>query len=204
MRSRWIDGREQLGQRGGHRLQQRALAHEVDVGFHREARARQRTLPGDDVGAIEAQRVGQHQPALDAALLAAVAVVVEQAMHPLAAQLAVVRAGHQRGVLARHRRLVAVAVERPRLHLALVELAAVQEAMERVLVVVALGADRADGGLQLRRRHQAARTRTCGGDTRQAACPSWRAAAAWHRGRRNSRRARSPGSRRVRPRRWPT
>ena len=37
--------REQLGQRGGHRLQQRALAHEVDVGFDREARGRQRALP---------------------------------------------------------------------------------------------------------------------------------------------------------------
>ena len=80
-----------------------------------------------------------------------IAVVVEHAVHPLAAQLAVVHAAHQRGVLARHGRLVAVAVERPGLHLALVELAAVQQAMERMLVVVALGADRADGGLELGR-----------------------------------------------------
>ena len=77
------------------------------------------------------------------------AVVIEHAVHPFAPQLAVERAAHQGGVLARHARLVAVAVERPGLHLALVELAAVQEAMEGVLVVVALGADRADGRFQL-------------------------------------------------------
>ena len=81
----------------------------------------------------------------------AVAVVVEHAVHPFAPQLAVVHAAHQGGVLARHAGLVAVAVERPGLHLALVELAAVQQAMERVLVVVALGADLADGRLQLGR-----------------------------------------------------
>ena len=98
-----VDGRrEQLGQRGGHRLQQRALAHEIDVGLDGEARGRQRALHGDHVGAVEAQRVGEHQPALDAALLAAGAVMIEHAMHPFAAQLAVVRAAHQGGILARH------------------------------------------------------------------------------------------------------
>ena len=85
-------GREQLGERGGHRLQQRALAHEIDIGLDGKARGGQRALHGDDVGAVEAERVGQHQPALDAALLAAVAVVIEQAVHPLAPQLAVVHA----------------------------------------------------------------------------------------------------------------
>jgi len=81
--------------------------------------------------------------------------VGEQAMHPFAAQVAVVHTAHQGRVLTRHARLIAVAVERPGLHLALVELAAVQQAVEGVLVVVALGADRADGGLELGRGHEA-------------------------------------------------
>ena len=102
-----------------------------------------------DVVAVEAEAVGQHQPALDAAFLLAVAVVIEHAMHPFAAQLAVVEAADEGGVLARHRRLVAVAVERPGLHLRLLELAAVQHVMERMLVVVALGADRADRRLEV-------------------------------------------------------
>jgi len=50
-------------------------------------------------------------------------------------------AAHQGGVLARHGGLIAVAVERPGLHLALVEFAAVQQLMEGMLVVIALGAN---------------------------------------------------------------
>ena len=79
------------------------------------------------------------------------AVVLEHAMDPVAAQLAVEDAAHERGVLARHGRLIAVAVERPGGDLALVELAAVQKLMERVLVVVALGADGLDRRLEFLR-----------------------------------------------------
>src|SRR6185503_12702942 len=95
----------------------------------------------------------------DTTLLAAAAIVIQQAMHPFAPKIAIVYAAHQRGILARHRRLVAEAVERPGLHLALIELAAVQEAMERVLVVVALRADSADGRFQLGRAHGGAHRR---------------------------------------------
>src|SRR5690606_13013131 len=73
-------------------------------------------------------------------------------------------AAHQGGVLARHRSLVAVAVERPGLHLALVEPAGVEQAVERVLVVVALSADRADLLLELLGRHRA---------HRMTSMPSW-------------------------------
>ena len=75
-------------------------------------------------------------------------------MHPFAAQLAVVEAADQGGVLARHGRLVAVAVERPGLHLRLCQLAAVQQVMERMLVVIALGADGADRRLEFGNRHR--------------------------------------------------
>ena len=149
MRSRWIAGANSSVKRRGDGLHQRAFAHERHVGLHGKARGRQRPAHGSDVLAVEPEGVGEHQPALDAAFLAAGAIVVENAMHPFAAQLAVVHPADEGGVLARHAGLVAVAVESPGLHLALVELAAVQKAMEGMLVVVALGADRADGRLQL-------------------------------------------------------
>src|SRR5262249_33763722 len=92
--------------------------------------------------------VGQDQPALDAAFLLAEPVMVHDAMDPIAAKLAVVTTAHQRRVLPRHRRLIAVAVESPGLYLALVQLAAMQQLMKRMLVVVTLGADGAQLLLQ--------------------------------------------------------
>ncbi len=121
-----------------------------------EARRGQGALHADHVIAVEPERVGENEPALDAALLRTETVVVVDAMQPFAAELAVVRAAHQGGILARHAGLVTVAVERPGLHLALGELAAVQQLMERVLVVIALGADRADRRLEFSLGHRLA------------------------------------------------
>src|SRR5262249_7945071 len=67
---------------------------------------------------------------------------------PIAPELTVVAPAYQGRVLARHCRLVAVAVEGPSPHLALVQLAAVKQLMERMLVVIALGADGAEFLLQ--------------------------------------------------------
>src|SRR5690606_27191902 len=64
-----------------------------------------------------------------------------------------------------HRCLVAVAIERPGLHLAFVELAGMEEAVERVLVVIALGADRTDLLLELLWRHRLRH--------RMTSMPSW-------------------------------
>ena len=127
---------------------QRLLAHEMDIGLDREFRRRQRAFLAHDVVAVEPEAVGQDQPALDAALVLAVAVVVGDAVEPFAAELPVVAAAHEGSVLARDRRLIDVAVQRPRLHLPLVQLAAVQEVVERVQVVVALGPDRAQRGFE--------------------------------------------------------
>lgn len=55
---------------------------------------------------------------------------------------------HQR-VLYRDRALVIVAIKRPGLHLPLVELAAVQQLMEGVQIVIACRADVAQLGLKL-------------------------------------------------------
>src|SRR5689334_20841223 len=73
-------------------------------------------------------------------------------MHPGSPELAIMHAADERRVLAGHRRLVAVAVERPGLHLSLVELAAVQEVMERVKIMVTLRPDAADFSFDLARR----------------------------------------------------
>src|SRR5689334_57708 len=70
-------------------------------------------------------------------------------MHPLAAQLPVIGSAHQGGVLARYGGLVAVTVERPGLHLAFVQLAAVEQAMKWVQVVITLVSDLTDRGLEL-------------------------------------------------------
>src|ERR1700758_2647718 len=59
---------EQLGERGGDRFQRRLVAHKMDVGFDCKARRRQDPFGRLDVGAIEAEALGQLQPALDAAL----------------------------------------------------------------------------------------------------------------------------------------
>ena len=85
------------------------------------------------------------------------AVVIENAMRPFAAQLAIVDAADEGGVLARHRRLVAVAVERPGLHLRLVELAAVQHVMKGMQVVIALRRRRRGSRLRSRPAASAAR-----------------------------------------------
>src|SRR5687767_12595447 len=67
--------------------------------------------------------------------------MVEDAMRPVAAEFAVVAAAQKRGVFARNRRLVAITVERPGLHLAFVQLPAMQELMKGMFIVIALGAD---------------------------------------------------------------
>src|ERR1700734_171330 len=67
--------------------------------------------------------------------------MVGDPVYPFAAQLAILAARDQRSVLARNRRLIDEAIERPGLHLALVELAVVQKAVERMQVVIAHGSD---------------------------------------------------------------
>ena len=126
MRSRWIFGANKFGERGGHRHRQRLLGRRSAHRPRPRSAWRAGRLLGHHIGAVEAEAVGQDQPAFDAALLLAEPVMIVDAADPFAAQFAVVGARHQRGVLARHGVLIAIAVERPGLHLALVHLAAMQ------------------------------------------------------------------------------
>src|SRR5690606_19339744 len=113
-----------------------------------EAGRRQDALGRLDIGAIEAEAVGQLQPAVDAALAADLAVMVLDAVAPFEARGAVAEARQDDGVLDRDGALIIEAVERPGLNLPLVQLAAVQKLMERMEVVVARGADIAKPRLQ--------------------------------------------------------
>src|SRR5580698_901198 len=69
-------------------------------------------------------------------------------MHPLAAQVAIFAARNEGRVLARDGGLIDEAVQRPGLHLPLVELAVMQKAVERMQVVVAHGTDRSKRRLE--------------------------------------------------------
>src|ERR1700722_17799003 len=79
--------------------------------------------------------------------------MVGDPMHPFAAQFAILAARDQRRVLARDRRLIDEAGERPGLHLPLVELAVVQEAVERVQIVIAHGTNGAQRRFERIGRH---------------------------------------------------
>src|SRR5215813_4516678 len=142
-------GREQLGQRGGDRFEQRLLAYEMDIGIDRKAGRWQKSAQRHDIVAIEPDAVGELEPARDAAFVGRFAVVVVEAAAPLAPQLLIIAARDQVGVLLRDLGLVVVAVERPGLHLPLGALAAVQEMVKRMAAVIAPRADVAQARFQL-------------------------------------------------------
>ena len=138
----------------GDRFQQALFAHEVQIGLHREARARQQGTARFDQLAWQAQRVGEVQPTRDAAVAGAVAIVVENALAPDAAQCGVFHPRQDRRIFQRNAALVFKTVQCPGLHLAAIELAVVQQCMERMLVVIQARADRAQIRLQLVGREQ--------------------------------------------------
>ena len=136
------DGRrEQLRERRRDRLEQALLGDEVHIGLDREAGARQQALERGDVVAVEAEAVGELEPARDAALPRRGAVVIDQAAAPFAADFAVGAARDQARILHRDHRLVVIAVERPGLDLALGAFAAMQQMMERMQAMIAPRAD---------------------------------------------------------------
>src|SRR6266540_2312192 len=120
----------------------------MNVGVDRESRRRKDAFGGFDICAVEAESFGQLQPALNAALRAKIAVVILEPVSPLDPDAAVAEARDDNRVLDRNRALIVVAVERPRLNLSLVQLAAVQEPMKRVQVVITRRADLSERGLE--------------------------------------------------------
>src|SRR5882724_11247773 len=141
--------REQLGERGGDGLQRRLVAAEMHIGFDREARRGQNAFGRFHIGAVEPEAFGELQPALDAALGADVAVMVLDPVPPFHPDGAVAEARDHHRVLERDRALIIIAVQRPGLHLALVQLAAMQQPVKRMQAVVACRADLAQRCFQL-------------------------------------------------------
>src|ERR1700722_3185616 len=142
-------GREQFGERGGNGLERRLVADEMHIGVHRKARRRQDALGRFHIGAVEPQSLGQLQPALDAALGSEIAVMVFYPVPPFEPDAAVAEARDHDGVLDRNGALVIITVQRPGLHLALVQLAAVQQAVKRMQAVIARRADVAECGFKV-------------------------------------------------------
>src|SRR5258708_39687858 len=101
------------------------------------------------MGAVQAQSLGQLQPAFDAAPGADIAAMIFNAMPPFEANAAVAEPRDHHRILDRYRALVIIAVQRPGLHLALVQLAAMQQPMKRMQVVIARRADLAQRRFQV-------------------------------------------------------
>src|SRR6266446_872461 len=146
--------RKQFGERGGDGLEQRLFGDEMHIGFDRKARCRKQALKRRDVVAVKSKTVGELEPARNAAFAGRIAVVVDEAAAPLAPHVAVKAARDQARILHRDHRLVVVAVERPRLDLALGAFAAMEQMMERVQAVVAPRPDVTQLGFQLVRSEQ--------------------------------------------------
>jgi hypothetical protein len=96
--------------------------------------------------ALEAHRLGQHQPALDPTLVTRAAVMFLDAFAPGAPQIRVFHPRQQRRVFQWNARLIVEAVQDPSLDLAVIELAAMQQTVKGVQAVIALIADAADTG----------------------------------------------------------
>ena len=141
--------REQFGQRGGDGFERRPVTDEMHIGFDREARRRKNALGRFHVSRVEPEPFRQLEPALDAAFGADIAVVVLDAMPPFETRGTVAKPRDDHRILDRDRALVIVAVQRPCLNLSLVELAAVQQMMERMQAVIACRADMAQARFQL-------------------------------------------------------
>ena len=126
--------REELGERGGHRLHEASLPHELDVTVAGEADPGEHRPTARDLVAIEAHPRGQPEPELEPAVLG---VVVLDAVDPHAPERRVVGLRQNDRVLDRDPRLVVVPVEHPLLELNLGELAVVHERVIAMVVVVA-------------------------------------------------------------------
>ena len=134
MRSSWILGANSSVERRGDGLEQRALAHEADIGVDGELGGRQDAFlaTAHSRGRGPRPSHSRSQRAMPPSWSPS-AVMVEQPHQPLAAERRDPRsATMQRRVLHRDAALVVVAVQRPGLDLPLVELAGVQQPMERV------------------------------------------------------------------------
>ena len=134
-------GREQLGQGRGDGVEQGMLGNKTDVGLDGEFCRGKRAVGGFHVVTVQPDPFGELEPAFDAAVAWLSAIVILDPATPFPTQVGIHHLRDQGGVLPGDGALVTIPVEHPSLDLALGRLAAVQEFMERMLVVIALVAD---------------------------------------------------------------
>jgi hypothetical protein len=129
-------GREQFGERRGHRLDPRLGLAEGHVRLGRKAD------PGKDVAFVlhllsrNAERLTQSNPHLDAAGAGPGTVVIDDSLHPLAANLRIGTVRDDGRVLPRDGALVGQAIGHPALELPRAESALVHQLVERMVGVV--------------------------------------------------------------------
>lgn len=90
--------REQFGQRAAGGFLPTGAAGEVDVGVDGETYSGQHQLLGTQLVRVETDRLAKAQPGFDTAIFAGGAVVVEQALNPLAANFPIGAIGENRRV----------------------------------------------------------------------------------------------------------
>src|SRR5262249_19528016 len=129
-------------------FRQGALGDEADIGIDGEAGGRQEPPTGGHIIAVEAEGIGQDEPPLDAALPRLVAVMIDDALAPDAAQLWILDPGHEGRILHRDTTLIIEAIQCPGLDLRAPQLAAVKPDVEGMPVVVALGTNGPEARLQ--------------------------------------------------------
>src|SRR5436305_526227 len=113
----------------------------MDICINGKARCGQQAAKRDDVVAIQAERVGEFEPARDPAILVGATVMIDQPAPPFATQCRIWAACNQAGVLHRYHGLVVVAVERPGLDLSFAALTSVEQGVKRMVAVIPPGAE---------------------------------------------------------------
>src|SRR5262249_40392897 len=127
---------EQFRQRGADSLLPRALAREVDIGVHGKTHTRQNVLERGDLLPGYATRDTELDPGFYASLLIVRAVMVDDALDPLPAHLAVRTIGQDRGILEGDIDLVVEPVSDPAANLFGVQPAGIHRHVERVMYVI--------------------------------------------------------------------
>src|SRR5215469_1547515 len=133
---------EHFRQRRGYRFYQRPAANDIQVFVDGEAGGRKDSASRANLRGVEAGRFRQFQPTLNSTLTRAVAVVINDPLSPGAAKFRVGPARKNDRVFDRNDALVVIAVQGPGLQLPGSETSLMHPQVERVLMVIALRANR--------------------------------------------------------------
>src|SRR6266699_2300810 len=132
-------GREEFRERGRYCLDPGSCAGECNIGIHGKAYAWHDMAFVEHLLAAQPHGFGKAQPIFDASLPFCCAVVIDDALHPDAANSSIGTVGQDRCILNWYHCLVIVAVSDPTLNLCMVQAARVHVDVKRVLMVIVFG-----------------------------------------------------------------